>query len=178
VDRRASAYYISYYILRVVVCMWVCGGCSLFITILLYYRDKCHPRKSEEKNALETILSDKTLCDLFADFSKHEFSLENLYFKQAIIDYKNSPIDERTILVKSIRAKFLTPNSAFEVNLPSQVIEDISVATEKLVFPNDLFFDCEHEVTRNLQDTFHRFQFSADYLAHRSKLQLLGVEGK
>jgi hypothetical protein len=159
------------------VAYWICGGFALLVAVIIHLKNQCRPkRKDGSKNELETVLNDKVLHDMFSDFCKHEFSLENLYFKMAIMEYKVSIEDERSKLVKGIITRFMTPSSPFEVNLPGQILQKFYGLGERMIFSADLFAECELEVTRNLHDTFARFQFSGEYLAHKSKMLSLGVK--
>jgi hypothetical protein len=151
------------------------GVFSLYVTIFLciYYKLK-KSNNSHHASNLENIFNDEELFQMFKEYSKSEWSIENVFCKVDINKYKslNSP-KKRKILSEFICTQYLNSDfSPFEVNVDTKAIAQVTNLvqnSDKTPLERDLFKEVEQVVDSNLLDTFSRFQFTKKYVHYVQK---------
>jgi hypothetical protein len=165
------------------IMMWfVSGGLSLFICMFHYLKEFCNPNSNKTSIArvgvVEKTFENTELYNLFLEFSKNEWSMENVYFKSYCLTYKRIKyLEGRKTLALNMMCMFLQfDNSVFEINCPQTKIEQCLKQIKSENFPIALFTDLENDVMRNLSDVYSRFAISNEYELFKQKMYLLGVK--
>ncbi|KAG2373697.1 hypothetical protein C9374_011786, partial [Naegleria lovaniensis] len=143
-------------------------------------------RNNEMMNVLRHTEGKK----LFANYCKKEFSLENyqlwtdLEHHEDIV--KNQPLKNVKDFISLLYRKYIEPNAVSEVNIPSECRKQFIAMLQKLSTNNDntsielttnasndanlerenvkkCLDNLLEQIVLNLEDTFSRFYFSADY---------------
>lgn len=157
-----------------IIALWV--GCLfiLSITILKYYYKLYFYVKKDYIHS-ESIFQTPELLELLIDFSKNEWSIENVYFKIYCTKYKNSNKEDRMKIAKEIRILFLSFNeSTFEVNMKKNLITNVNnIIDTTTLYPDNLFNDLEDENRLLLNDIYYRFYNSFEYQLYNQKMLLI-----
>ncbi|EFC44559.1 predicted protein [Naegleria gruberi] len=155
----------------------ICGGNAMIIEISkkIIYKDRtAQTQQSDLENLME---KNKEFYTLMSEYSRKEFSYENVAFYDAILDYKSSRKSLSLDDLKRIETEFIHPFSKYEVNLPSQVKKDLSSLIQDLSVPSNqsdhetkiktrkhqLIETMFLELCKNLTDTFHRLKQTQQY---------------
>lgn len=164
--------------------LMVCtGGFALLVTLVQFFSLKCCKKtpkkystisgKLHTHDKIEAIFEYQPLFELFLEFSKKEWSMENVLLKNDINKYKNI----QTALVREQNAiqiydKYLNgERSPFEVNLDASTTAHAKEMIEKKYFGPDLFLKVEKAVTFNLIDTYKRFVQTQEYKMFKEDLK-------
>jgi len=115
--------------------------------------------KRISKLKLESIVSNKILCEELRKFMKSNFSLENLAFWQAVQTYQKSvPEDKLYDVALMIYTEFVKDGSHQQVNIDSGVKRKIEANMNKERITKSMFNVAQKEVASNMeQDTLPRF---------------------
>lgn len=166
--------------LAYVIGMWIVCVHPLLLSIIFLFKKE----KKDDRVTLETIFSNIELYNSFLEFSKYEWSMENVHFQKTLLTYKSSSPEKQKEMVEFIENNFLLSSSPFELNISDNTKENIRkkiFSNSKLVnykYKNDFFDEVEKEVKNNLNDIFMRFKFSSYYKAYLLKLDMLDIEKK
>lgn len=157
---------------------WVGGFFILWITIIKFIYEKLFFKRLENLSPLNEIFYNERLYDLFLEFSKNEWSMENVYFKKYCLNYKRaSKEEERKKLSNEIKTLFLSyTDSIFELNVTKDLIEQTTKKLKEDKYTDDLFDDLDKENINNLNDIYYRFINSFEYKFYIEKLN--AIEGK
>lgn len=161
-----------------VIGFWIISVHPLIITIYRIIRNK----KPSDKIRIEAIFEIPELYDIFLEFAKNEWSIENVYCKKLILDYKKSGLEKRKEIIKKIKEQFLDLNSQFELNITEVLRENLLKKIEllgNLLTLNDsydIFKELDDEIVLNLNDIYMRFQFSYSYQIYQKKFEILEKE--
>lgn len=155
--------------------LWM--GCCfvLFITIYKKISQRFFYKKNNEltNDLIEIFLHDE-LYELFLEFSKNEWSMENVYFKKYCINYSKANIEERKRICQEMRTLFLSfENSTFEINVPKEIVFNAIQKMESNDYSDQLFDELEKENQYLLNDIFGRFRFSFDYQFYLNKMKVI-----
>lgn len=149
------------------------GLLSLLITIYFYIKSFIFENRKNSTPLLTVFQSDE-LFDLFLQYAQSEWSVENVYFKISVDQYKKSSKEKRFQYAKEMIMEFFNSNSVFELNIPLIIKEKVlNCFTSTKNLPPDLFYDVEKEVEGNLNDTLSRFMLTYEYKAWVGKQNLL-----
>lgn len=164
-------------------CVWLNAASiiiyfPLLFTIISYLLRRKRRSSSNSDNEsrlglVNSIFLDSGLYNLFVEYSKHEFNLENVVFKNYCIQYKRSQERDRGQLLKQIESNFFMSSSMFEINVPKRVIDEIRIQIGTGNYPNTLLDEVEREIDLNLNDTFLRFRESKGYKSHLLLKQMI-----
>eukprot|EP01080_Neovahlkampfia_damariscottae_P000504 gene504-8018_t len=186
----------TYYIKRVVLYsrtvvkyLFVCYqviiplGLSLIILIKNFIL-KCVTRKNGNLtlNDLQIVLASDILSPLFFEFSKQEWSQENLLCYRDIDAYKKiSKIEKKKEFALEIFDKYLSGTDApLEINIDQRqciaLKKDMQSCEDDSIFDNELFAKVEQTVQVNLSDTLSRFIISPVYVNYERNTQYLQKE--
>ncbi|KAG2389460.1 hypothetical protein C9374_014020 [Naegleria lovaniensis] len=129
----------------------------------------------EEAQEIDTFLLKDDGYKLMEDFSKHEFSTENLLawdIVQKLKDEKDNQI--KYDLLMEIHEKFIRTGSEFEINIPSSTKKAFEkfvaeVKEKKCEIDFNRIEPLKIEISMNLNDTFSRLSLSEEYNAMVSK---------
>jgi len=118
---------------------------------------------------------DITTHELFMDFSKKEFSVENVFIYDDIARYKNNTSD-RYEQAKLIFDSYLAKGALNEVNLPGRCVDSAfeklkayEEGKEGVVLEEDLFDSVLQQVVVNLRDTYMRLWYTQAYKEYTQK---------
>jgi hypothetical protein len=155
----------------------------LFLSIFNFtiYLIKNLSRKGEVTlNELQIVLFNETLYGMFFEFSKKEWSQENLLCYRDILEYcKTSKLEKRKEMAFDIFQKYLNgTDSPLEINIDQRqcnaLLKEMQSSDE--AFTEDLFAKVEQSVKVNLSDTLSRFIISKEYLNYEKNSEFVEKE--
>jgi hypothetical protein len=135
------------------------GVLALGITMYRYFFP---PKKNEFKNEIDEIFSNEKLYQLFYDYAKVEFSIENVLWRVDSTQYSKQKNEKKRLkLAQQMVIKYLSgDNSSMEINANAKVIKPIVQKVKNGEVPMDLFASLDKIVSTNLSDTYGRFSVS------------------
>lgn len=153
----------------------------------------------DEKNAFFILLNDPTGKELFVDFAKMEWSVENIMILDDIHKYKSlfktkktpraslssnaiGDLEKAKQIAQSIYDTYLnTGNATFEVNIDRGTCLEVLKDIQNDAITDHLFDQVEDVVMVNLIDTYLRFKASSAYRmyarAQQAKTELIKKSG-
>eukprot|EP01080_Neovahlkampfia_damariscottae_P006039 gene6039-10040_t len=139
------------------------SGVLIILTLFEMIRRLFRKKIKEEK--LDELFHDKTLSNLFLDFSESEFSSENVKcFFDIHHFYEIKDFEERKEHLKKMKSMYFDgSNSELEVNLPGSQIKEFDEKFKSESFENEILEKIEMTVRINLSDTYSRFIISWEY---------------
>jgi len=156
-----------------------------FVTVISLIQSK---HTSEPVSEIERIIHNPSLCELFEQFSKLEFSIENIIMlkkvNQALESIANNTIspNELTIELQNWQADHFESNSPMEVNLPADtrncLLQLVKSAKLDLKNASTILQDLKQDVLMNVNDTFSRFMDSVGYQQVSDMIELKDSVGK
>jgi hypothetical protein len=117
--------------------------------------------EEESKNIIVTILSDEKGHDLFLNFSKTEFSVENIKCWDDIQKFKADPT--MALAVEVQKTYLMGALSPMEINIATSQAKQVSNAIETNAIDSTLFAEIERVLMVNITDTYFRFQYTNRY---------------
>jgi hypothetical protein len=124
---------------------------------------------------------DQDTHDMFKEFTKKEFSVENVLIYDDIKSYEMIPAedrDRRYNMWKLIYDSYLTSTSLNEVNVPRRVIdaarkkvEIFEQNPEENILPDDLLHVIMEHTIQNLTDSYCRFFYSDTFQKYITKMK-------
>lgn len=135
----------------------------------------CYKPQSKKPKLLEA-LNDKDARELFYQFSKSEWSIENLSAWEDIELYiKEKDFQKRKERATQIYYLYLNGNeSRLELNIQSKICKEVFEHIQKAQFDDTLFQKINEVIYDNMCDTFARFEMSRDYVLHKKKTEFFG----
>lgn len=148
------------------------GSLALMISIYRYYF-KRNPPQTKDSLTLEKLFKKKDdLLELFIEFSRYEWSLENVYFRLDVEKYVKS--SNKPQIYQEIQRKYLNfKNSVYEINVDEKSIQIVETKANNHHFTNDLFDGLMKTININLSDTFLRFIISDMYGSYKMKMEYI-----
>nr|CAG4714482.1 unnamed protein product [Naegleria fowleri] len=150
------------------------GGLIVLCYLIERRRKKVTPNHQTsrvEEDELLQLLGDRFGKPLFVEFCEKEFSLENIYFYDAVSEVQRTmdskEDDELRNLVHNMHEKFIKTGCEYEVNLPSTSTKAFNTvygnpqATAKQI--KDMLDTVLISVMYNLKDTYSRFSMTEEY---------------
>lgn len=154
--------------------LWFCCFFILFMTIYKKISERLFYKNKEEQGDLAQIFENDDLYEQFLEFSKNEWSMENVYFKRYCLDYRKAPLEERKRIVAKMIHLFLNfEESLFEMNVTKQSIMKVLKNVENNNYSDDLFIELEIENQSLLTNIMGRFRFSYEYQFYLSKMSII-----
>lgn len=158
---------------------WCMFGFSMTVTIFNWIFEKCRPSRTDMTSSnftiIDQIFANEEILALFRDFCTSEFSLENFYFRQSVVEYRALSGELRADKASEMYQMFLTSTSALELNVPSSSIVEIKSALQEGIFPETLFDGVSVHVRTNLLDTYLRFCITKQFILTVKKQEMLGI---
>jgi hypothetical protein len=139
---------------------------SLIITIVQWIRAKCQ-KKTAGLQIMERVLEDAEGSALFLQFAKTEYSPENIWCRNAIVEFRKAP--SLSLATTIYLTYFDGANSELEVNVQGVHRRKIKQELEAMQVSRDMFDQLYLEVIQTLSDTFVRFQISSQYTTYERK---------
>lgn len=143
-------------------------GFVLIITIFRTIRS-CRKKKITGNELLgnkeiDQIMNHIELKELFLQFSKNEWSAENVILWENLQNFKKivDPV-KKVQFVKYIYNDFIAANSTFEVNILESTKDQIYEDIERNNIHEEIFGQIEIEIYMNLMDILQRFKESNNY---------------
>lgn len=131
------------------------------LTIYRQFREKCLKKKKPNPDELYKIFNDPTLKELFFDFCRLEWSLENFAIFDEIETFKKKPSLEKAF---EIYDKYLNGiDSKCEVNIPVSACQEIKHKLGYKFYEANMFETVQKFIETNLTDTYTRFVFTTEY---------------
>ena len=135
-----------------------------------YYRPK--NRHDDEDRALtevEEVFLNQVTFEMFYEFAKKEFSIENVLYKVDSDEFKLIKSSTKRLKhAQQMVIKYLSgQDSPLEINADMTTIKPILESISSKSVPIDLFRKLDYIVLRNLNDTYSRFMFSREYKRYR-----------
>lgn len=127
---------------------------------------------TKETNELEELFKTEEIYALFLEFSRNEWSMENVICQKLILNYKSSLLGRKKY-VNEIYYKFLK-GEIFELNITEERKKHLIFEIDKIqndIYPNDFFDGLEQDLRINLSDIYARFMFTDEYQGYKSKSQ-------
>jgi hypothetical protein len=127
-----------------------------------------HSSLDQLQKDFRIVLEDPQGSELFQKFLQREWSVENILFWKAAVDFRSSfesrSPEERAISAAKIYAEYISENAPLCVNLPYEIRSEV---THKMnggeSTSADLFQKCESEIfLLMMKDSFRRFMFRDD----------------
>lgn len=146
----------------------------LLMTIYKKFMERFFYQTSEGSSELADIFLHDTLYQQFLEFSKNEWSMENVYFKKYCIDYRKANVEERKKLIPKMVILFLSfEDSTFEINVKKASILAVLKKIESKDYSEELFADLELENQTLVYNIFDRFRLSYEYQFYLSKMSMI-----
>jgi hypothetical protein len=144
--------------------IWYCTIWPLIVTTYWWIRSLISAK--QEKEELNSILRDEFGREIFTNFAKQEWSVENISLWDDIQDYldeKNST--QRQLKATNIFFNYLNgTDSKLEVNLNTSLCQNLKESIDNDPELDDHLFDSIlQSVKVNLADTFSRLRLRNDY---------------
>lgn len=136
---------------------FVMFGFPLVVTIYRFFRDKF--LKSPVLN-FEDDISDPIVHQIFFNFCKTEWSVENILSHDQILEYQSKPSSD---LAYEIYDKYLEEGALCEVNVSRGECKLVKEMMDRGEFNPSLFDDILKTIMINLSDTYSRFIFTDEY---------------
>lgn len=138
----------------------------LVFTMISYHFKK----KSHSSCIIEGFFRTDEIYLMFLNFSKNEWSMENVVCQKLIYEYKASKIGRKKI-INDINHKFLK-GEEFELNIREErkklLIHEID-QIQNDNYPNELFNELEKDLQINLSDILVRYMVTEEYKGYISK---------
>lgn len=141
----------------------------IILTIGLAIYKYLKPNQPFTKDGLEKILSTSKTRPWFIEYSKNEWSIENVMAWDEIQKYvKEHRSQKRKAISEYIVKNFLTRGGMFELNVNKSEVDEVLGKVKLKQYDDDLFDVILGTVMLNLSDTYSRFvlrdQRYRDYL--------------
>jgi hypothetical protein len=150
----------------------------LTITIFNIFRT-CLLRIANKNNKTEIIdvlLGNEKTLDLFREFAKREWSVENVLIYTEIKEFENTKdFGKKQLIAISIKETYLEKNSPMELNIDDYKLKNFTKMLEEGKV-DGIFNDILKTVKINLADTYSRFRFSNEYLIFQRNQSLIKGE--
>lgn len=155
---------VAFYTLTQICIMMYMFGSSLIVTLFWVIRDLCFGK--QEKEEINLILEDDYGREIFSNFAKQEWSIENISIYDDIQDFfkEKNPV-QRQLKATNIYYNYLNgQESKLEVNINKNlcVIFKNRIDSDPDI-PDDVFGPILQAVKINLADTYSRLRLRADF---------------
>lgn len=138
----------------------------LIITIIKYVYLKIKSKKGNE-DELTSVLKDPETLKMFVEFSKSEFSVENITSWMDIQNFKKGKKTQEEAL--EIYFKYFNQSSSImEVNVTRAESLKLKSFIDKNEINENIFEEIEKSVMINISDTYSRFMFFDPFLQHKN----------
>ena len=139
-------------------------GCGfvLLITILLLLRKWfCSPRKEASTDVMRKFIADDYGMTLFEDFSRGEFSIENVYAYKDVLSFQKNPT---IAAAESVFRRFLNGDaSELELNVSQQTGRKLRATIDSGHVEERSLNEVLDGCVTNMADTFSRFILTPEY---------------
>jgi hypothetical protein len=135
--------------------------CGLLLFISCVTRVKLFFSKKTENSVLQ-IFDDKELWGLFAQFSRFEFSSENIECYQDIQQFKSLK-SGRIEYLNQMKSFYFMSDSQLEVNISNKIKSEFKEKLAQGDENDDILGPIEFELAANLADTWSRFILTQEY---------------
>lgn len=160
--------------LGLLLILWNFSLLVLLITIYKWIKSKIE--KNPQLDEMGKLFQNQELKDLFVEYCKKEWSLENALFYQDSITYRNSTEKKRSDIAERMKRLYLSfEMSPLEINVPAEKIQETLKKLEENQLGDDLFKDLEGLVAMNMRDTSLRFIKSYEYQLYLVKNKLIST---
>ena len=138
------------------------SGIVVFITILNRIKSCFVKKQTKFIDQLEAIFLNPETKELFIEYAKYEFSIENILLYDEIKNYQNLNDKQRSKQANKIFLKYLNGEfSELEVNIPKRYTKPVRMHIDSKEIPDWDIFEQILQITKeNLSDTFSRFILS------------------
>lgn len=131
-------------------------------------------KKQPQKDDILLCLEDKRGREIFYEFAKAEYSLENVLCYE---DIKRYDLEMDNVVKKQIAKEiydtYLAINSQLEINCPRSSCEKVFEKMSTGEVSKNLFVGIEQQLIINLSDTFSRLMFDYDYQKWETQKKLI-----
>eukprot|EP01080_Neovahlkampfia_damariscottae_P006511 gene6511-10519_t len=123
---------------------------------------------------LTEVFADKKLMHQFRNFTMKEFSSENLYFLEKVIEFEQATQNDKKNLLEEIYEVFLEEDAIMEIEIDKTLITQIEkfLETSQSKIDSDTMKPIKDYVTQMITDTFLRFKGSKEYQVYRESIFL------
>jgi hypothetical protein len=139
------------------------GFFSLGITIYRYFfSSTISAENNDSKSEIDEIFENQATFELFYEYSKKEFSIENVLYKVDSNQYKKLKNEKKRLKhAQLMEIKYLSGQSSpLEINVDQATLAPVIEALHNNEAPIDLLKNLDLAVLKNLSDTHGRFKFS------------------
>ena len=138
------------------------SGIVVFITILNRIKSCFVKKQTKFIDQLEAIFLNPETKELFIEYARYEFSIENILLYDEIKNYQNLNDKQRSRQANKIFLKYLNGEfSELEVNIPKRYTKPVKMHIDSKEIPDWNIFEQILQLTKeNLSDTFSRFILS------------------
>jgi len=143
---------------------------------------KTDESKQDTSRIIDVLLNDELGHELFVEFAKQEWSIENVMIYDEIQQFNKtfakfgsdgqfSHTQELYKHTKQIYEKYLATGSVFEVNIDRATCNEVWKKLSSNTWDGDTFKAVEITVKGNLSDTFSRFKETEKYKIYVKNLE-------
>jgi hypothetical protein len=151
-------------ILMMMFLVLIGGFFSLGITMYRYLFSSTNNGKEENnsKTEIDEIFENQATFELFYEYSKKEFSIENVLYKVDSNQYKKLKNEKKRLKhAQLMEIKYLSGQSSpLEINVDQATLAPVLESLHRNQAPIDLLKNLDSSVMKNLSDTHGRFKFS------------------
>jgi len=129
-------------------------------------------RKKTKGYLIEQLLTNEEFHDMFYEFTKSEWSTENLVCYDDIIDFEKNGNKEKAEMMMNLY--FNGASSELEVNVPGTLLVSIKENLQKNEIDKKMFNEIKNVVVSNLLDTNSRFIWTWEYRQFKFRNEAFG----
>lgn len=136
----------------------------LIVTIITFILKLFKKKNSDD--ALVKLMKNKETHDMIYDFSKSEFSVENVACYDDLQVFKKEKDQDRMfqLATRIYKAYLSGSESELEVNISSDICKKVKIEIDSGKVQPDLFVNVERQIITNLSDTFSRLIFTRAFI--------------
>jgi hypothetical protein len=183
-DRGINWYFLAYWnsVTHAVVALYGVFF-PVFVSLCVLIRDLSNgsfwKKTSHNMDTLRELLRDPVGKNMFFDYCRAEYSIENASCFEDITMFQLETNPEKKLFMsKRIFAIYLNgSNSELEINLTSAIPAEISTKLKAEEIDNHLFDRALEACISNLGDTFHRFRFKPAFIQFKKTNKFLQESG-
>jgi hypothetical protein len=153
--------------------LWIAQtGFPLFMTIITWIS---HCKKKVETAQMGIVLEDEKGLELFYEFARREFSVENVSCFVDIRQFEQEPDDEKAReMAEKIRILYLSGNdSELEINCAPAPREIVAKLLQDGSCDRGMFEMVKFVLIDNLGDTFSRLAYTREFALYKQEAMIL-----
>jgi hypothetical protein len=141
--------------------------CNIIISLFKL----CEKFRESPRNEFEQLLMDEQGFTIFKEFTMKEWSIENIFCYEDILDFHSSDHSEMKSKAIEILQNYVEENSPLEVCISSKIrnITIQKVRNFDKEDPNKIFSELNFEILSNLENTFGRCKLTSKYQKWKKK---------